>query len=112
ATTTDTHLDAIANAIAAVADRSATPSLTAILDELTEHRVDTAPAIALERDIARRLGEDPELIRSTFDACMQRLRPASKPTPATSALDRIAELKSARTGDRATDRTRLPRTRQ
>ncbi|MEO1535434.1 MAG: toprim domain-containing protein, partial [Planctomycetota bacterium] len=108
----DTNIQAVANAIAAVAERSASPTLNAILDELTEHRVDTAPAIALERDIARRLGEDTELIRSTFDACMQRLRPASKPTPAASPLDRIAELKSARTGDRATDRTRLPRTRQ
>ncbi|MEL6311643.1 MAG: hypothetical protein AAFQ17_04620, partial [Pseudomonadota bacterium] len=68
--------------------------------------------IALERDIVRRLGEDPELIRATFETCMQRITPPAETTKAASPLDRIAELKAARTGEHATDRTRLPRTRQ
>ncbi|MEO1717799.1 MAG: toprim domain-containing protein, partial [Planctomycetota bacterium] len=108
----NTELANIAQALAAVADRSASPTLTAILDELTEQRLDAAPAIALERDIVRRLGEDPELIRATFETCMQRITPPAETTKAASPLDRIAELKAARTGEHATDRTRLPRTRQ
>lgn len=107
-----TELAAIAQAIAAVTERSPSPTLAAVLDHLTDQRIDTAPAIALERDIARRLGEDPELIRNTLNACVQRLQPTTQSTATTSALDRIAELKTTRTGQRATDRTRLPRTRQ
>ncbi len=108
----DNDLANIVRALDAVTDRSASPTLTAVLDELAEHRIDAAPAIALERDIARRLGDEEVLIRSTFDACMQRLRAATKSPLSASALERIAELKSERTGDHATDRTRLPRTRQ
>lgn len=107
----DTEWTNTAQAIAAVAERSASPTLNAILDQLAEQHIDTAPAITLERDIARRLNEDRTALRETLITCLQRIGPGTDPSSA-SPLDRIAELKNARTGDRATDRTRLPRTRQ
>ncbi|MEL6741655.1 MAG: toprim domain-containing protein, partial [Planctomycetota bacterium] len=108
----DTDYNTIVQAIAAAAERSASPTLTAVLDVLSEQHIDTAPAIALERDIARRLSDDQELLRNTLTTCMQRMTANAEPKTTASPLDRIAELKSSRTGDRATDRTRLPRTRQ
>lgn len=98
-----------AEALAAAAERSTTPTLNAVVDILADQRLDTAPAMTLERDVARRLGDDPELLRATLRACLDRLE-APRSTQAGSAADRIAEIKNQRAGARAIDRTRLPRT--
>ncbi|MEO1584478.1 MAG: DNA primase [Planctomycetota bacterium] len=111
--TADTDWQPIVAAITAAAAANTQPSLNDILDNLRSSRIDPAPAINLERDIARRLAEDPELVAATLDTCLARLatKPkAEQPKQPASIADRIAEIKAKRAGNDAVDRTRLPNT--
>ncbi|MGP1272018.1 MAG: DNA primase [Phycisphaerales bacterium] len=100
--------DALA-AVEAAADDSRSPRLADVLTSLRERRIDPAPVIALEQDVAARLA-DHEAVADTLRRCLHRIQiELTPPAPASgSVLDRIAELKARRTGDNAVDRTRLP----